>query len=77
MEQKLLRMRPGSRNHEEQLLRIGRQRERIANQKRDLAHKESSRLANQFDAVEAGETDARFREKLRYKLERQGKTLLD
>ncbi|MBQ9721357.1 MAG: transposase [Oscillospiraceae bacterium] len=77
MEQKLLRMRPGSRNHEEQLLRIGRQREHIANQKRDLAHKESSRLASQFDAVEAGETDARFREKLRYKLERQGKTLLD
>ena len=77
MEQKLRRMLPGSRNYEAQQRRIARQREHIANQKIDHAHKETRRLAGAYDAVEAGEADTRLREKLRYKLERQGKTLIE
>ena len=77
MEQKLRRMRPGSQNYENQQQRIARQREHIANQKRDFLHKESRRLADAYDAVTAGAADTRFREQLRYKLERQGKRLID
>lgn len=77
MEQKLRKMLPGSQNYQDQQQRIARQREHIANQKTDLAHKESRRLADAYDAVKAGEADTRAREQLRYKLERQGKSLLD
>ncbi len=77
MEQKLRRMLPGSKNYEAQQRRIARQREHIANQKRDKAHKESRRLADTYDAVKAGEADTRAREQLRYKLERQGKRLIE
>lgn len=77
MEQKLRKMLPGSQNYQDQQQRIARQREHIANQKKDLAHKESRRLADTYDAVKAGEADTRAREQLRYKLERQGKSLLD
>lgn len=77
MEQAFWRMQPGSKNYEQQQRRIARQREHIANQKCDYAHKETKRLADAYDAVEAGTADTRFREKLRYKLERQGKRLLE
>ena len=77
MEQKLRRMLPGSQNYQDQQQRIAKQREHIANQKIDLAHKESCRLANEYDAIEAGGADTRTREQLRYKLERQGKRLIE
>lgn len=77
MEEKLRRMRPGSNHYAEQEQRIRVQREHIANQRRDHAHKESRRIADAYDAVRLGGADAQFREKLRYKLERQGKRLLD
>lgn len=77
MEQKLKRMLLGSENYEAQQHRIARQREHIANQKRDYAHKESRRLADAYDAVRADGADAQLRENLRYKLERQGKRLIE
>ena len=77
MEQKLRRMLPGSKNNEQQQQRIARQREHIANQKIDFAHKESRRLADAYDAVEARNADTKTREQLRYKLERQGKQLIE
>lgn len=77
LEQRLRGMLFGSENYEAQLRRIARQREHIANQKLDWAHKESHRLAEKYDAVEAGVADARLRGKLRYKLELRGKTLIE
>ena len=77
MEQKLRRMLPGSQNYQDQQQRIAKQREHIANQKIDFTHKESRRLADTYDAVKAGDADTKTREQLRYKLERQGKRLLD
>ena len=77
MEEKLRRMQPGSHNYEQQRLRIAAQREHIANQKNDLAHKESRRLADAYDAVKLEGTDARLRANLLYKLERQGKVLIE
>ena len=68
--------------------------EHIANQRRDFIHKESSRIANDWDAVCVRADDLKaiakgpvrgsvldsgygmFRTCLRYKLERQGKSLL-
>lgn len=77
MEQKLRRMQPSSQNYRDQQQRIARQREHIANQKIDFTHQESRRLADEYDAVKAGDADTKTREQLRYKLERQGKRLLD
>ena len=70
-------MTEGSKNHEQQQRRIAVQREHIANIKSDYAHKESRRLADAYDAVRANDADVRLRENLRYKLERQGKRLLE
>lgn len=78
MERKLRRMRPGSNNYEQQKRRIAKQREHLANQKQDHFHKESRRLADAHDAIRvSGTEDARLRENLRYKLERQGKQLIE
>ena len=51
MQQKLSRMQPGSKNYEEQLQRIRLLHEHLANQRNDFVHKESRRLANNWDAV--------------------------
>lgn len=51
MQQKLSRMQPGSRNYDQQMLRIRRLHEHIANQRKDFVHKESRRIANAWDAV--------------------------
>ncbi|MBQ9648669.1 MAG: transposase [Oscillospiraceae bacterium] len=77
MEQKLSRMTQGSKNYERQRKKLAAQREHIANIKSDHAHKESRKLADAYDAVRADGTDSRLRENLRYKLERQGKTLIE
>ena len=77
MEEKLRRMTKGSKNYEAQQKKIAIQREHIANIKSDHAHKESKLLADAYDAVRAGGADAQLRENLRYKLERQGKTLIE
>ena len=73
-------MQPGSGNYEAQLRKIRLQREHIANQKRDFVHKESRRIADAWDAVEAegskGEDGTGFgmlRECVAYKLARRGK----
>ena len=79
-EARLARMQPGSGNYEAQLRKIRLQREHIANQKRDFVHKESRRIADAWDAVEAegskGEGGTGFgmlRECVAYKLARRGK----
>ena len=87
-------MEPGSKNYRETVQKLRKIHEHIANQRRDYIHKESRRLADQWDAVCVREDDlqeltrkitrgstvdagfGRFRECLRYKLERQGKQLL-
>ena len=95
IQKQLSRMQPGSRNYEEAVQKYRLMHEHIANQRRDFIHKQSSRIANGWDAVcvrgdsmrdvsrkkaipgnalEAG--FGMFREMLRYKLARQGKTLI-
>ena len=92
MQRKLSRMEHGSKNYEKQLQKVRLQYEHIANQRWDFIHKESRRIANGWDAVCIKSDDlaeiyrelsrstpagfGMFREYLRYKLERQGKTLL-
>ncbi len=94
LQQRLSRMQSGSRNYQETLQKYRRLHEHIANQRRDFIHKESSRIANGWNAVcvradglaeMAQRTPVgnvldsgygRFREYLRYKLARQGKTLI-
>ena len=94
LQQKLSRMEPGSKNYRETVQKLRKIHEHIANQRRDYIHKESRKLAGQWDAVCVREDDlqeltrkitrgstvdagfGRFRECLRYKLERQGKQLL-
>ncbi|WP_251316131.1 RNA-guided endonuclease InsQ/TnpB family protein [Flintibacter muris] len=94
IQQKLSRMEPGSRNYEQAVQKYRLLHEHIANQRRDFLHKESSRIANGWDAVCMRDDDMRemsqkvmlgnaleagfgtFRELLRYKLERQGKSLV-
>ena len=51
IQQKLSRMEPGSRNYEETVQKYRLLHEHIANQRRDFLHKESSRIANDWDAV--------------------------
>ena len=51
IQQKLARMEPGSRNYGETVQKYRLLHEHIANQRRDFLHKESSRIANGWDAV--------------------------
>ena len=86
LQQKLARMEPGSRNYEEGVRKYHLLHEHIANQRRDFLHKESRRIANEWDAVCVRGDDlvkisdqngyGQFRSCLRYKLERQGKSFL-
>ncbi len=89
MQRRLHRMQPGSKNYEEQVKKLQRLHEHIANQRLDFIHKESRRIANAWDAVCIRSVDlremsrthgnvmeagfGRFRICLQYKLERQGK----
>ena len=95
LQQKLARMEPGSKNYEETVQKYRLLHEHIANQRRDFLHKQSSRIANDWDAVCVRADDlaelnrkldlgnalesgfGMFRELLRYKLERQGKRLVE
>ena len=94
MQRKLSRMKRGSHNYLAQMKKIQLQHEHIANQRRDFTHKESRRIANDWDAVCVRDADlaelarrlkqpnvldlgfGMFRDFLRYKLERQGKTYI-
>ena len=51
IQKKLNRMEPGSRNYQEAVQKYRLLHERVANQRRDFLHKESSRIANGWDAV--------------------------
>ncbi len=51
LQQKLSRMEPGSKNYQEAVQKYRLLHEHIANQRRDFLHKESSRIANGWDAV--------------------------
>ena len=82
MQRKLRGMERGSKNYEKQLQKIRLLHERIANRRKDFIHKESRRIANDWDAVcvkdnsllgGAGSGFGMFRTCLQYKLERQGK----
>ena len=95
IQQKLSRLKPGSKNYQELVQKYRLLHEHIANQRRDFLHKESRRIANAWDAVcirddslkalseELGGSGIHdtgfgmFREMLRYKLDRQGKQLLE
>ena len=90
LQRKLSRMEPGSKNYQEAVRKYRLLHEHIANQRRDFLHKQSRRIANDWDAVcmrkdalqalngVAGENLGyrMFRELLHYKLERQGKPLI-
>ena len=94
LQRRLNRMQPGSNNYNEAVQKYRQLHEHIANQRRDFIHKESSRIANGWDAVCVRADDlselsrgvkrgnmldsgfGMFRECLRYKLERQGKQLI-
>ena len=95
LQQKLSRMQPDSQNYQEAVQKYRELHEHIANQRRDFIHKESRRIANDWDAVCVRDDDLEamskgmvygnaiesgyglFRECLRYKLARQGKTLIE
>ena len=51
VQQKLSRMEPGSQNYQDTVQKYRKLHEHIANQRRDFLHKESSRIANDWDAV--------------------------
>lgn len=59
MRQRLSRMQHGSQNYQEQLRKIQRLSEHIANQRKDFLHKESSRIAEKWDTVCVKDTDLR------------------
>ena len=59
LQRRLARMERGSRNYEEQLRKIRRMHEHIANQRKDFIHKESRRIANAWDAVCVKDADLR------------------
>lgn len=59
MQKRLARMQRGSKNYQEQLIRLQRMHEHIANQRKDFIHKESRRIANAWDAVCVRDTDLR------------------
>ena len=95
IQRQLCRMQPGSKNYQDMVRKYRELHEHIANQRRDFIHKETSRIANDWDAV-CMRSDSMmvmlakkalsgnvldsgfgmFRECLRYKLVRQGKTLI-
>lgn len=92
LQRRIRRMEDGSKNQQEARRKLRLLQERLANQRKDFIHKESRRIANAWDAVcvrdESLPELARltwgnrnlgygmFRECLRYKLARQGKTLI-
>ena len=51
IQRRLRRMQPGSKNYQEMVQKYRDLHEHIANQRRDFIHKESSRIANGWDAV--------------------------
>lgn len=51
LQKRLNRMQPGSRNYQEAVQKYRLLHEHIANQRRDFIHKQSSRIANGWDAV--------------------------
>ena len=51
IQKRLNRMEPGSKNYQEAVQKYRELHEHIANQRRDFIHKESSRIANGWDAV--------------------------
>ena len=51
LQKRLNRMEPGSKNYQETVQKYRLLHEHIANQRRDFIHKESSRIANGWDAV--------------------------
>lgn len=51
MQRRLSRMERGSKNYQQQLQKIRLLHEHIANQRKDFLHKESRRIANDWDAV--------------------------
>ena len=51
LQRRMSRMQPGSKNYEEAVQKYRELHEHIANQRRDFIHKESSRIANGWDAV--------------------------
>ena len=51
IQRQLNRMEPGSKNYQEAVRKYRQLHEHIANQRRDFIHKESSRIANGWDAV--------------------------
>ena len=51
LQRRLNRMQPGSNNYNEAVQKYRELHEHIANQRRDFIHKESSRIANGWDAV--------------------------
>lgn len=88
IQKKLARMNVGSQNYRDAVQSYRRLNEHLVNQRKDFIHKQSRRIANEWDAVcvrddallqmrGTNSTGLRiFRETLRYKLERQGKSLL-
>ena len=59
LQQRLNRMEPGSKNYQEAVQKYRLLHEHIANQRRDFIHKESSRIANGWDAVCVRDDDLR------------------
>lgn len=59
IQRQLSRMQPGSRNYEQAVQKYRLLHEHIANQRRDFIHKESSRIANGWDAVCVRDDDLR------------------
>ena len=57
LQRRLSRMQKGSKNYQEQVRKIQRLHEHIANQRKDFAHQESRRLADIWDAVCVQDTD--------------------
>ena len=51
LQRRLNRMQPGSKNYQEMVQKYRELHEHIANQRRDFIHKESSRIANGWNAV--------------------------
>ena len=51
LQRQLSRMEPGSKNYQETVQKYRELHEHIANQRRDFIHKQSSRIANGWDAV--------------------------
>ncbi len=51
LQRQMARMEPGSKNHQEIVQKYRLLHEHIANQRRDFVHKESRRIANDWDAV--------------------------